>query len=242
MTIHSKQFVLPFNTPEASRFTAFFSGEMNGEALNFLKSIAADDSSVSSEVQAVLIWGQIGSGLTHLLQASVNHCFENGLSAQYLPLSEVLRYSPEAVCDGLEYLDVIYVDDLHLLHGHSLWQHSLFALYNRMKDAGKVMVFASHESPQTQIIELKDLHSRILSGVCFHIHALSELGLKQALCQRAGERGITLNDDVVKYIFTRTRRSTTRLFELLDILDTSAIEAQRMITVPFVSKILSEYY
>ncbi len=55
---------------------------------------------------------------------------------------------------------------------------------------------------------------------------------------RAERRGMTLVEEVGKYILTHCPRHMSTLFAALDVLDKASLAAQRKLTIPFVKSVL----
>jgi len=55
----------------------------------------------SSTTGNIFLWGALGSGLTHLLQASCHEAVSGGQSIQYLPLEAMANYPAQDVLQGL---------------------------------------------------------------------------------------------------------------------------------------------
>jgi DnaA family protein len=71
------------------------------------------------------------------------------------------------------------------------------------------------------------------------VQPLAELDQIAALRLHAQQRGIELPDDVANFLLRRLPRDMHSLCDFLDELDLASLTAQRRITVPFVSHILS---
>ena len=56
---------------------------------------------------------------------------------------------------------------------------------------------------------------------------------------RAKHRGLSIADDVVRYILTRSTRNTGELLGLLDKIDHASLVEKRKVTIPFLQQILS---
>ena len=186
-----------------------------------------------------LIWGVSGCGLTHLLKAMCYRSQSRPSSVQYIPLKEVINRNPEEICDGLEKHHIVCFDDIDCICGHKQWEQSLFHLFNRVKDSGGNIVFASHTtSPPALPIQLADLKSRILGCLVYHIESMQDKDKQEVLTWRAHERGMEMPSDVAKYILNRASRDTKQLFDLLNQLDEVSLREQRKLTIPFVKETL----
>ena len=100
------------------------------------------------------------------------------------------------------------------------------------------MLTASLCNPR-QLDILPDLRSRLLAGPVLQIQAPRDEQLADALRQRAGMLGLTLGDEVVRYLLTRTARDLGSLFDALDRLDRASLVEKRRLTVPFVQAVLA---
>ncbi len=187
----------------------------------------------------ILLWGESGVGLTHLLQAACHHAREQGLHAQYLPLKDMSGFDPVPLLDELDGQDLVCLDAIDVIAGHSLWERTLFHFFNRSRDAGKRLVIASHAAPAQLGVELSDLQSRLQWGVTYRVQRLSDEEKCAALALRARGRGLEMNDEVSQYIIKRAPRDMNDLFYLLERLDDASLAEQRRLTIPFVKHVLA---
>lgn len=183
------------------------------------------------------LWGEHGTGKSHLLQAMCTRAAATGARGAYLPLRDREVLAPELL-EGLEQLELVCIDDLDAVTGYADWERALFSLFNRLREAGRTLVASAAASPRGLAVSLPDLHSRLQSGVTFHLQPLAETDRVTALQQRARLRGIELTDEVTRYIVRRVPRDMHTLFGLLDRLDRASLQAKRKITVPFVKELL----
>lgn len=185
----------------------------------------------------VYLWGKPDSGRTHLLNALCLAAHQQQKSAIYLPMTEMIGMPPE-VLEDLESHDLICIDDVELLAGKKEWETALFHLYNRAQQTQTCLVIAADRAPRELSITLPDLHSRLMFGVTFQLHPLSDDEKLAALQLRAQARGLTISDEVGYFLLRRTSRSLNDLFHLLDKLDHASLAAQRRLTIPFVKTVL----
>lgn len=209
------------------------SSENNQQVLAALKNFAAGQNEKN-----IVVWGAPGSGLTHLLQAVCHQVWARKRSVQYLPLREMIGFSAEDICEGLEEAEFVCLDGVDQICGVREWEKALFHLYNNIRDAGHNLLISSHTSPPSLPIVLADLRSRVLGCVRYHVESLSDSGKQTALIKRAAARGLELPEDVARYILTRASRDTNDLFDLLNTLDEASLQHQRKLTIPFVKEVL----
>jgi DnaA family protein len=192
----------------------------------------------SSNEPFIFLWGAPGCGLTHLLQGACHYADTLGKTFQYFPLREMAGYAPDELFNGLEALDLIVLDALDEVINRPEWELALFNLYNRLRDAGKLLLVAAVCGPQELAVNLPDLKSRLQWGAVFHVHTLDDEQKQAALQFRARARGLELNDEVAAYIIQRLPRDMNELFWQLNRLDHASLAEQRKLTIPFVKKIL----
>ena len=187
----------------------------------------------------IFLWGATGSGLTHLLQGACHHAQTFQKSFQYFPLVDLAGYAPEELFFGLEELDLVVLDALEEVINRPEWELALFNLFNRLRDAGKLLVVAAVQGPQELPVNLPDLKSRLQWGARFHVQSLDDTQKQAALQFRAKARGLELSDDVAAFIIQRLPRDMNELFWQLNRLDHASLAEQRKLTIPFVKKILA---
>lgn len=185
----------------------------------------------------VYLWGAPGTGKTHLLQAACAAALQQGSRAAYLPLREAARFSPDML-QGWEDFTLVCLDDLDAVAGNTVWEQALFHLYNGVRDAGGCLQVAAAAAPAQGSIALADLRSRLSHAPVYQLQALDDAGKLVVLQQRAARRGFELPDDTAQYLLSRYQRDMHSLCNLLDVLDTASLAAQRKLTIPFVRNVL----
>lgn len=225
------QLTLGLTLKDEATFQHFYPGK-NIEIVTKLKQTA-----LGQGEKMIYICGTRGEGRTHLLQASCHYAHQHQCTSVYLPLTQLITMSPELLND-LETLDLICIDDIQAAARLPLWEEAIFHLYNRVYDAGGRMIVAGNDLPKATPFLLPDLVSRLTWGVIYQLAPLSDEDKLTALVTRAHQRGISLSEEVGKYMMTHCRRQMGHLFAALDALDKASLAAQRRLTVPFVKEVL----
>ncbi len=192
----------------------------------------------AAEEPFLFLWGPVGCGRTHLLQAACHHHASQGGSPVYLPLPALVAQGAVAMLEGLEQLGLICLDDLEAVAGEPIWERALFNLYNRARAAGTRLIAAAASPPQTLPIALPDLRSRLAWGPVFQLQELDDAGKIAALRRRAAGRGLELPEEVGQWLLRRCERDLPSLLLQLDRLDHASLAAQRRLTIPFVRSVL----
>jgi DnaA family protein len=219
------QFSFDFRLRNEFTIDNFLACEANHELINTLKG--------KLQHELYLIWGAHGCGKSHLLQAS---CAIHK-NAVYLPLADYVGLG-ESVLDGLEQLDLVCIDDIQEVLGSTHWEEKLFALYNSIQQAGSRLLIASNTAPTTLTFSLPDLKSRFAAGMVYHLHELDDEQKLQALKIRAQAIGMPLEDEILQYICVRAERSTHHLFQLLDELAETTLNAKKKLSIPFIKSLM----
>ena len=215
-------------------FNNFYAGS-NQELVFRLREMAGQEG-----FQSLFIWGVPGSGKSHLLQAVCQLASNTKQSPIYLDATELKKLSPE-LFDGLEQLPVICVDDVDLLAGDREWEEALFHLYNRCQQQGHVLVWSASQNPGLLKFVLPDLASRLTGGsLRYHLVGLNDEQKVEALRMQAMHRGLSLADNVARYLLTHFSRDMADLCNMLDELDHATLAAQRGLTIPFLKQWLAE--
>jgi DnaA family protein len=221
------QLPLRFALPPFQRFDSFEAGE-NAEALAAVRVLGSEPIAGS-----MFLSGPEGSGKTHLLVAASREA----QGALFLPLQALGEAADEALLGrGAEPL--VAVDDVHLIAGRRAAEIALFDLYNRCRDHGGRLLLSARAAPQRLPLVLPDLASRLASSVQFTLAPLDEDARRAVLQRRAAERGLTLEPDVIEFLFRRHARDLGALTTLLDHIDRESLAQQRRITLPFVRRLI----
>ena len=210
-----RQLLLQLAPPPAPALDNFVPGR-NGAALQALRDIAGG----TGAERFVYLWGEPGSGRTHLLR---------GL-AQAADARKALYFSGAADASAAED-QVIAMDDVQNLAAGD--QIKLFDLYNRVRAAGGALV-ASGDAAPAQLALRADLRSRLAWGLAFQLHPLSDAEKAAALREHGRGRALDLHEDVIAYLLQHARRDMANLIGILDALDRYSLEKKRPVTLPLV--------
>lgn len=227
------QIPLGFQPGELYSFDSLVSGQ-NNVLIDSARQLVSN----KGEKQ-LFVWGQQGTGKSHLLQACCNFMARNNGTVCYFTANEIRQYAPE-MFDGLHQLDLVCLDELDKWLDDSQWEFALFDLINRMREAGNSLVLASSSAPDDSGISLPDLRSRLSWGPVFQIHELDDQGKNQALRIRARQSGLELPESVAAYMVQRYPRDMKGLFDRLAALDRAAMASQRRLTIPLVRSVFAD--
>lgn len=214
---------------------AHYHGGANAEVVDTLKRCARGQGE-----SHLYLWGEAGSGKTHLLQACCGEAHRHHRLVAYLPLRELHhRFSP-ALLEGLEQVDLLCVDDIDTIGGNPDWETAFFHCFNRLREAGCQLIVSADRPPARLPVRLPDLRTRLAWGLTLQLKPLSDQDKLAALCLRARRLGLDLTPQVGRFLLSRYPRDLPSLWRLLDQLDRATLAAKRRLTIPFLKQYMEE--
>ena len=227
----SGQLAFPLSGDDKASFDNFWVGN-NTELISAIKA-----SVKTSEPKVVYFYGAHSSGKSHLLFAAMRLAKEGHTMTSYVSLSDY-NVAP----DMLSVIDVqnsVCIDNIQAWAGDESKERALFTLFEQIKHAGGQLIVSAIQPPDASGFALRDLVSRLSSGLIYPLSELSEEQQFEVIKMRAKHRGLSIADDVVRYILTRSTRNTGELLGLLDKIDHASLVEKRKVTIPFLQQILS---
>lgn len=225
-----QQLILPLSGVPDPDFASFHA-KGNEQLIHRLQRLAS-----GQEQGFFYLWGASSAGKSHLLQATCLAAQEQTVTCLYLSGWELLRLQPEVLADVSSRL--VCLDDVDRLVGQPGWDETLFHFYNRQRDGGGSLVVAAMRPPQQLPLLLADLHSRFMAMERYQVQSLSDEDKGLVLCQAARARGFALGDEVAAFILQHSSRDMMSLQQVLQRLDQRSLAEQRLITLPFVKKVM----
>lgn len=192
----------------------------------------------------VYLWGESGSGKTHLLRALIEKAQAMQFGVIWLNAQTCQMWdAPDP-----EGPTLAVIDDCDQLDEH--YQHLAFNLFIESATAGTcawagegevpvLSIVAAGRVPPVDLPVRDDLRTRLGWGLTFALEALGEAGVRDALQREAARRGIALGEGVMSYLLTRYTRDLGFLMALLDRLDRFALAEHRTVTVPLLKQMLA---
>ncbi len=229
----SAQLALNLRLRDGSSFDNFLPGR-NREALAQAQALLEPASSPG--FRSLYLYGERGSGKTHLLEAACRQCADAGRTPFYFCLRDAGALDP-AMLEGVEQHSLVCLDDLGDAAGKSAWEEALLSLWERCRQRQGVWLAAASAPPDRLGLRLADLATRLSAATVYALHVLSDEEKLSAMRLRAGNRGLELPEEVARYILNRYPRDLGTLFPLLDRLDDAALAQQRRLTVPLVREL-----
>jgi len=183
------------------------------------------------------VWGGVGVGKTHLIQAIGNKLTTLHPDWKILYVnaetfgSELIASLKEQTINKFKYkyrrVDVFLVDDIQFIAGKEYIQDEFFHTFNSLYLAGKQIVLTSDKRPE-EVQPLKDrLTSRFMGGLTVDIQPPDFEMRVAILKQKAEQRKIDLPEDALTFI-AETIQSNARELEGALIQVTNQAQAQQL--------------
>lgn len=218
-----RQLLLDWGAARPQTLDNFVVGR-NQELAALLRPVAAT-ASMGSNHALLLIWGEAGSGKSHLLKA-----LSSNTSAPLLT-----RASPLDAFNWSANHSLYLIDDCDQLNPEQ--QQALFNLINQVRENSGTLIASAKQAP-LQLALREDLRTRLGWGLVYQVHGLSDEEKMDALTKSAASRGLSLSAGVLPYLLTHFRRDMQSLSTMLDALDRYSLETQRPITLPLLRELL----
>lgn len=203
-----RQLALDLLQPAAPTLENFVAGR-NAEPVFALRQLVAGQLAV----RIVHLWGEAGSGRSHLLRALA------ACGARFWQPGE----PPDAAGISL-------VDDVESLDAAA--QVALFNRLNAVRERADAACVVAGSSPPARLPLREDLRTRLAWGLVYQLQPLADEEKAAALRAQAAARGLAVGDELIHYLLTHLPRDMRTLAAALDALDAYALAAKRPLTVP----------
>ncbi len=227
-------------------FERFVAGAANRMTLEAALAVAEHPATLYNPF---LLYGGVGLGKTHLLQAIAHNCRERGLRVIYIPsevftndLVDAIRQRSTAMFrEKYRSADVLLVDDIQFIAGKDSTQEEFFHTFNALNTFSKQVVLASDRHP-SQLTTLEDrLRSRFGGGLVMDLQPPEYETRLAILNQWAQERGVNLQSSVAEMIAERSKSNIRDLEGVFNQVVATTQFARRPVTLDLAENVLEGY-
>ena len=174
----------------------------------------------------LFLYGGVGIGKTHLIQAVGNEILKNNPSAHIVYISteqfvqeflDAIRYKKNTDFAGFyRSADVLIIDDIQFIAGKEKTQEEFFHTFNALHQANKQIIISSDKPPK-DIPTLEDrLRSRFTWGMAIDMQ-IPDFETRCAIVQtKAQSHGMELEPDVVEFLANLVRSNIRELEGVLN--------------------------
>lgn len=230
-------------------FEKFVIGENNSFAANAAYAIAKNP---GTAYNPCLIYGGVGLGKTHLIQAIGNQSYRDfpNLKIVYVTAEEftnefILSIKEKAAHkfkNKYRKVDVLLIDDIHFLPGKVETQEELFHTFNALYDANKQMVFTC-DRPVSELKSISDrLRSRFERGLNVDLQPPNFETRMAILRQKLENKHIQIPDQVIELISKNITTNVRDLEKALTKLLAYAELVNQKITLEIAEKQLKDFF
>ncbi|MBO6574549.1 MAG: chromosomal replication initiator protein DnaA [Rhodothermales bacterium] len=228
-------------------FDRFIEGDCNRLARSAALAIAQRPGGTS--FNPFLMYGGVGLGKTHLIQAIGNYAAANGgqtvlyVSSERFTTEFVQAIQHNRVAEfSLFYrqIDLLIIDDVQFFSGKEKTQEEFFHIFNALHQNGKQIVLSSDRPPK----DIQGIEERLLSrfqwGLAADVQA-PDLETRTAILNRKSvEDGIDVSHDVLEFIAHNIKSNIRELEGALIRLLAHSTLRKREIDVPMAREVLSD--
>ncbi len=168
----------------------------------------------------LFIYGGVGLGKTHLLNAIANHVAERtDLRIAYLTTEQFtnevinsIRYDKMMdLRKRYRHMDMLMIDDIQFLAGKERTQEEFFHTFNALYEAHKQIVLSSDRFPK----EMPDIEERLRSrfewGLIADLQPPDVETRIAILRKKSEDEGVTLPEDVIHFLATTMKNNIREL-------------------------------
>ena len=187
-------------------FENFFEAKFNKVALGFSKKVTES----LGKINPLYIYGKVGVGKTHLLNAIGNHYQKKypSLKIKYFSSHEFVEEYSKALLEKKDrhfrqkyfIMDLLLFDDIQFFMGKKQSSIQLFQIFNHIHQYGKQMVFCSDRDP-SDLGDLDDrLKSRLAGSHIVQVEEMKEKDKEIIFLKFLQQNNLTLNKTVKDFL------------------------------------------
>jgi len=174
----------------------------------------------------LFIYGGVGLGKTHLLQAIGNEINKNfsEKKIKYIPaekftsgvITSIRNQEMENFKSKYRQIDVLIIDDVQFLAGKEKTQEEFFHIFNTLYEKNKQIIISSDRPPKTIPALTERLRSRFEGGM------IADIGIPDyetrfvILKTKTSEKNVDFSDEILNYIALNIKKNIRELEGVLN--------------------------
>jgi len=201
------------------RFDNFVVGSNNELAFAAAEGVV---NNLGNYINPLFIYGGVGLGKTHLLQAIGNEVYRKYSGTKKIRYATTEQFTNELINSlrnqtidefrkKFRDVDLLILDDVHFISGKTKTQEELFHTFNELFNLKKQIVFSSDRPPR-MIKDIEErLQSRFEGGLIIDITPPDYETRLAILKMKNQERGYYLNDKILELIAQKVTKNIREL-------------------------------
>jgi len=215
--------ITPANTLNPRyNFESFIVGSSNDLAYSACQAVV---SQMGTKYNPLFLYGGVGLGKTHLIQAVGNAIKAKDPSTNVLYISsetfvkeflESIRFKKKGFSDKYRNVDVLIVDDMQFIAGKEKTQEEFFHTFNALHQANKQIIISSDKPPRSIPTLTERLRSRFEWGMAIDIQ-MPDFETRCAILEsKSALAGIELDSQTVEYLANNVKTNIRELEGVLN--------------------------
>ncbi len=198
-------------------FDTYIVGSSNELAYTACQAVANNP---GTKYNPLFLYGGVGLGKTHLIQAVGNGVAKRNPDARILYISsetfvneflDSIRFKKKGFADKYRNVDVLIVDDIQFIAGKEATQEGFFHTFNALHQTNKQIVISSDKPPKSIPTLEERLRSRFEWGMTIDIQ-MPDFETRCAILQtKANQNDVMLDRETVEYIASHVQTNIREL-------------------------------
>lgn len=188
---------------------------------------AAIVESVGNKYNPLFLYGGVGVGKTHLIQAignEIKNRYQNKIRVKYVPsekftndvIAGIRAKRMESVKEKYRLVDILIIDDIQFITGKGSTEEEFFHTFNALYENNKQIIISSDRPPSFTPTLHERLKSRFAGGMTVGID-YPDYELRLAVLKgKLQERGQLLEEQYIKHIAAKAQKNLRELEGLLN--------------------------
>lgn len=197
-------------------FDSFIVGSSNDLAYTACRTVATNP---GTKYNPLFLYGGVGLGKTHLMQAVGNEILARDPSARIIYINtdtfvkeftDAIRFKRK-VSDKYRMADVLIVDDMQFIAGKEKTQEEFFHTFNELHQANKQIIISSDKPPKSIPTLSERLRSRFEWGMAIDVQ-MPDFETRCAIIEaKANLSGVSLGKETVEYLASNIKTNIREL-------------------------------
>lgn len=228
-------------------FTSFVVGSFNELANAAAQSVIKN---LGSAYNPLFIYGGVGLGKTHLIQAIGNGVLQQNpnIKVKYLPAEKFMGEIVEAITnktmnelkERYRVCDLLIMDDIQFIAGAEKMQEEFFHTFNSLYEKNKQIVISSDRPPAAIATLEKRLRSRFEGGMVIDIGEPQYEERLSILKTKLASKNTVISDEILEFIASSIKSNIRELEGALNRIILASKMIAGPIGLPEAKKILTQ--